>query len=127
VRKRSEYLEIRTHARRVSTSRHVFLIYARDDVSGARLGIIASRKVGNAVVRNRAKRLVREAFRATRALWPDDVDVVVVVRRPPGADQLADLVAEWQASQASITSRVADARRDRARRKSSGRGLADRA
>ena len=35
----------------------------------ARLGITASRRVGGAVVRNRAKRLVREAFRATPELW----------------------------------------------------------
>jgi ribonuclease P protein component len=44
-----------------------------------RLGIAASAKMGNAVVRNRAKRLVRELFRAHTP--PTPVDVVFVPRR----------------------------------------------
>ena len=62
----------------------------------ARLGITASRKLGNAPVRNRAKRLVREAFRATRDLWPPGVDLVVIVRRPLQGMKLDDLVTEWR-------------------------------
>lgn len=54
------------------------LHYARNSLGHARLGITASRKVGNAVVRNRLKRRVREIYRR----WPDRgrmpaVDVVV--------------------------------------------------
>jgi ribonuclease P protein component len=45
-----------------------------------RLGIVASRKVGGAVVRNRAKRLVREAFRLTSPRCPARWDLVVIVR-----------------------------------------------
>jgi len=47
-----------------------------------RLGISASRRVGNAVVRNRVKRGVREWFRAGRDRLPRGVDVVVIARRP---------------------------------------------
>lgn len=50
-----------------------------------RIGITVSSKVGNAVVRNRVKRWVREAFRAERAAWPP-VDVVVIAR--PKAPEL---------------------------------------
>ncbi len=46
-----------------------------------RIGITASRKVGNAVVRNRVKRGVREWFRRGRGALPADVDVVVIARR----------------------------------------------
>lgn len=44
-----------------------------------RLGIIASRKVGNAVVRNYAKRKIREAFRAIKDAIQQPMDIVVIV------------------------------------------------
>jgi ribonuclease P protein component len=48
----------------------------------SRLGIAATRKLGGAVVRNRAKRLVRELFR--NADVPQGLDIVVI----PRADML---------------------------------------
>ena len=55
--------------------------------SEKRLGITASRKVGGAVERNRAKRLVREVFRLHRAKLQPGSDIVVIVRA--GADRLS--------------------------------------
>lgn len=46
-----------------------------------RLGITTSRKVGNAVVRNRFKRRLRAWFRANRSDLPAEVDLVVIARR----------------------------------------------
>ena len=48
--------------------------------SSMRLGVVASRKVGNAVKRARAKRRLREVFRTHRSLFKGDVDVVLVAR-----------------------------------------------
>jgi ribonuclease P protein component len=45
-----------------------------------RLGISVPRRVGNAVRRNRVKRLIREAFRHAKPLHPPGVDVVILVR-----------------------------------------------
>ena len=46
-----------------------------------RLGLTVSRRVGNAVARNRVKRSVREWFRVYRDAIRGDVDVVVIARR----------------------------------------------
>lgn len=55
-------------------------MFTREREEGvARLGIAATRKMGAAVARNRAKRLVRELFRHHKPATP--VDVVVVPRR----------------------------------------------
>jgi ribonuclease P protein component len=45
-----------------------------------RLGLSVSRRVGGAVVRNRWKRLLREAFRLTRPQLPPSLDLIVIPR-----------------------------------------------
>lgn len=61
-----------------------------NDLPYPRLGLSVSRKMGKAVVRNRWKRLIREAFRLNREELPVGVDLVVIPRR--GVDpKLADL------------------------------------
>jgi len=55
----------------------VFVLANRLDVG--RLGIAATRKLGGAVVRNRAKRLIREIFRRNKIA--SGFDVVIVPKR----------------------------------------------
>lgn len=45
-----------------------------------RLGIIASRRVGNAVVRNRGKRIFRRLFYKHQLLLPEGSQLVVILR-----------------------------------------------
>lgn len=47
-----------------------------------RLGITASKKIGNAVHRNRAKRLIRLAYRNSEINMPVGIDIVIVARSP---------------------------------------------
>lgn len=56
-----------------------------------RLGLSVSRKVGGAVVRNRWKRLLREAFRLSRRELPRGVDLVMVPR-PQAKPDLTQLL-----------------------------------
>lgn len=107
VRKRVEFLKIQDSGLRVSTPRFVLILSA----SAAphvepRLGITASRRVGNAVVRSRAKRLIREAFRATRELWPAGIDLVVIVKRATGESKLDSVIAEFVAAKPQIDKRL---------------------
>ena len=69
----------RTGRRRAGT--HFVVVVAPARASGPpRLGLAVSRRVGNAVARNRVKRAVREWFRSTRSTLPADTDWVVVAR-----------------------------------------------
>lgn len=49
----------------------------RNELNFTRLGLSVSKKVGNAVVRNRWKRRIREAFRLAYADLPQGIDIVV--------------------------------------------------
>jgi ribonuclease P protein component len=90
----------------VSTPRFVLILSASIGADSPRLGITASRRVGNSVVRSRAKRLIREAFRATRELWPKGIDLVVIVKRAPGDSKLESVVSEWHAARPQIERRL---------------------
>ncbi len=68
----------RVYRQRTSVADGVLIVYGcRNDVSWPRLGLSVSRRVGNAVVRNRWKRLIREAFRLNASELPRGVDFVV--------------------------------------------------
>ena len=73
------------------TSRSFVLLVADQREASAdqapRLGVTVSRRVGNAVVRTRVKRRVREWFRRNRGQFPAGKDVVVIAR--PSAAEIA--------------------------------------
>ena len=84
----------RVFAARNSAANPWFALYgAANDVGHPRLGITVSRRVGNAVERNRWKRLIRESFRLTQHRLPA-LDLVCVARAPapPALSQLMEMI-----------------------------------
>lgn len=76
IRRRPEFQ--RVHERGARTAgRYMTALFLANGLSQGRLGIIASRRLGGAIQRNRAKRLIREIFRLNKPLtagW----DLVVI-------------------------------------------------
>lgn len=71
----------RVYERKCSVSDGWLIVYGlRNDLGYSRVGLSVSRKVGNAVARNRFKRLFREAFRLNRADLPGGLDLVLLPR-----------------------------------------------
>jgi ribonuclease P protein component len=70
----------------------VVLYVMHNDLPNARLGLVVSKKVGNAPRRNRAKRLLREVYRLNKHLLKVHVDIVVIPRHPFSSDiKLSDI------------------------------------
>ena len=63
-----------------------------------RLGVVTSKKIGSAVVRNRARRLMREAFRVHQRELAQPVDLVLVARQSIAGRGLAEVEKDFLAT-----------------------------
>ena len=71
----------RAYARGKSYTNPALVMSVRKNRAGScRIGITASKKIGNAVQRNRARRVIREAFRQVNLPLKGNYDVVFVAR-----------------------------------------------
>ncbi|MBI5508493.1 MAG: ribonuclease P protein component [Deltaproteobacteria bacterium] len=77
LRTRSDFLYAKAHGKKLR-GRHLMLQVARPASGGSRLGITVSRKVGNAVVRNRVRRRLKEIVRLASEPWLPEWDLVVI-------------------------------------------------
>jgi ribonuclease P protein component len=99
LRRRSDYLAVQQSAqqpggRRVSGAHYLLLARRRSDGgSETRFGVTVSRKVGNAVQRNRVKRWLRESYRRLPGP-PAGTDLVVIARAGASETSLQATSAE---------------------------------
>ena len=94
ILKRDLFRRVYERGRKVQFRYFTAFVLAKPD-SGARIGITATRKIGNSVERNRARRLVREAFRKNKWLVPTGVDIVINVKRPLVEAHYRDIEGEF--------------------------------
>ena len=79
LRSRERFQEVRRKGRSVKDPL-VILVYLRNDLPYSRFGFTASRRVGNAVQRNRARRLLRESIRLQLDHIEAGWDLVLIAR-----------------------------------------------
>jgi len=93
IRRRPEFQQVYERGTRVHSRLCTLFVLPNGQASG-RLGIAATRKLGGAVVRNRAKRLIREVFRRNKITG--GFDVVVVPKRELLDASLTVLEADYR-------------------------------
>jgi ribonuclease P protein component len=98
LRLRREFLAVQERGRKIPAGAYL-LLTLENERGRARLGVTVSSRVGDAVTRNRVKRWVREAFRASSAGLPA-VDLVVIARSSAPAGGLEAAVRAMRAAAA---------------------------
>ncbi len=95
IRRRSDFQQVYEHGLR-TPARFMTLFVLPNNLPVTRLGVAATRRLGDAVHRNRAKRLVREVFRRNKTL--PGFDVVVVPRRELLDAEFSSLEADYRSA-----------------------------
>ena len=102
LRRQADFAAVRNEGRRQHGAAFVFAFRRRPSPGGPmdlpRFAVVASRRVGNAVVRNRLKRRMREIFRENQTLFPRDVDIIVTLQSRAVDATFADLERYFRAA-----------------------------
>ncbi len=77
ILKREDFLKIGQKGRRLRT-KYFIVLYLKNDLGNIRCGVTASKKIGNAVIRNRVKRRLREFFRLNRDNLKSSTDYIFI-------------------------------------------------
>ena len=109
----AEFLRLQRNGERFQ-GRH-FVVYAGnlegrldDEPARSRLGVTVSRRIGDAVVRNRVKRRVREIFRkAIRAELPAGTSIVVIALAGSAALESPAISDELSIAARNLSGRIA--------------------
>ena len=77
---RKDFVNLNRSGKRYRTE-HFTVLFKKNGLTITRLGITVSKRIGNAVRRNRIKRLIREFFRLNKESFRKGCDVIVIANR----------------------------------------------
>ena len=81
LKKKEDFERVKREGKRITT-RFFNVVSCRSGPGNTRIGIVVGRRLGNAVVRNRGKRIFRALVRQTYQCFLKGNDVVVFPKRP---------------------------------------------
>ncbi len=80
IRKKKDFVSLYRKGSRFR-GRYFNLVYSFNGLNHSRVAVVVSKKVGNAVLRNRIKRWLREDYRRNKPLIGEPLDLIIVARR----------------------------------------------
>lgn len=88
IRKKKDFLHLYKEGKRYR-GKYFILIYLSNELAFSRVAVVASKKLGNAVQRNKTKRWLRTLFRRNKELLAKPFDLIFIPRKEI-------LGADWQ-------------------------------
>jgi len=95
IKQRGDFARAKARGARVVYGCVIANILSRPAGASSRIGVVTSRKIGGAVQRSRARRLLREAYRLHQRELPQSLDVVLVARPSIAGKKFADVERDF--------------------------------
>lgn len=80
IRKKKDFISLYRRGKRYR-GKYFTLIYLSSELEFSRMAAVASKKIGNAVIRNKTKRWMRALFRRNKDLLKNSFDIVIISKK----------------------------------------------
>lgn len=91
IKKNSDFQLVFKKGKSTANRQFVMYILKKPKQENFRIGLSVSKQIGNAVTRNRVKRLVRETFKELKVDLPNEYDFVIIARKPAATMNFHDV------------------------------------
>jgi ribonuclease P protein component len=101
IKKKKDFLFIYKQGKRYRGKYFIF-IYLPNNLSSSRMAVVVGKKMGNAVKRNKIKRLMRALFRQNKALLEASIDLIILPQKEVHGAPWLELQKDYAAALKSI-------------------------
>ncbi|MCU9593871.1 ribonuclease P protein component [Caldibacillus thermolactis] len=82
IKANKEFQQIYKNGKSFANRQFIIYKYKNQDIDHFRIGLSVSKKIGNAVIRNRVKRYIRQVFTELKEDINDQYDYIIIARKP---------------------------------------------